>query len=419
MNKQSTNKDNDWKSKKSYAELLKSQYVTKWIDSYRSGQQQRLKILKQFSNFIGKTPEEIICEHHKDITQENPLKITNIGKNQIHDFFKYLKGEEINGKNIKKPISHNSARQYAYSKLASFFKKNNVPITFQKGEVPNEEKGVMDKVWRNGDKRISADEKKECIKKIKDALKNTRDKAILVSKISSGLDDVDLFNLKIRDFKRGYFEEFNVCYIHGNRMKTGVLFQTFLNSEACILINTYIKEREARGEVLNDEDWLFVSEKANKKGLYSKIKRTAFSDNLKSICDTLEIVNITPKSFRRWFNTELKKNRVDFEIVERMMGHKFGVSMKYQEIFDDPEAFVEEYVENIEPFTLLGNGGNKKLSEMDKKVEKLEVENEALKNEIINTNEKLRKLTDLVKAIILEEKDIEDKMELLEKSKKE
>ncbi len=413
MNKQSANNENEWKIKKDYSYLLESKFVEKWINTYKNGQQQRLQTLAQFCEFIEKTPEEIIYEHHKDITQQNPLNINNIGKNHIHAFFDYLKGETVNGKTINKPLSHNSARQYAYSKLASFFKKNNVPLTFQKGEVPNEEKGTMDKVWRNGEKRISVDEKKECIKKIKDALKNTRDKTILLSKISSGMDDVDLFNLKYRDYIRGYLNEFNICYIHGNRKKTGVYFQTFLNSEVCTILQTYLKERESRGENLKEDTWLFVSEKATNKGNYNTIKRTAFSENLKSVCETLDIVNVTPKSFRRWFNTELKRNRVDFEVVERMMGHKVGVSMKYQELFDDIDAFVEEYVENIEPFTLLGNGGNKKLTEMDKKVEKVETENKHLRNQ-------LNDLTDLVKAMIRkQEKEIKEKLTLLEKREKE
>lgn len=40
--------------------------------------------------------------------------------------------------------------------------------------------------------------------------------------------------------------------------------------------------------------------------------------------------------------------------------------------FDDPDEFANEYVENIEQFTLLGNG--KKLNNVDKRVEKLEQE---------------------------------------------
>jgi len=37
---------------------------------------------------------------------------------------------------IKKPISINSARQYVYSKLASFYKRNNAPINWEKGDPP-------------------------------------------------------------------------------------------------------------------------------------------------------------------------------------------------------------------------------------------------------------------------------------------
>jgi integrase len=406
------------KPKKDFSSLLESKYVKKWIDSYSNGQKQaRLGVLARYCNFVDKNPDKVLIEHKEDIHQENPLDIKNIGTNQIHAFYSYLIGEEnnINSKMIEKSISINSARQYAYSKLPSYFKRNNIPITFQKNEIPKENQGVKDKVWRNGDKRVSKDEKKECIKQIKDSIKSIRDKTILLCKISSSLDDVDLFNLKVRDYKRGYYEDYNVCYIEGYRVKVKTYFQTFFNSEACDMMSLYFKDRERKGETIEDNSWLFVSHKANKDGEYKKIKRTAFSDNLKETCQSLGIKNITPKSFRRWFNTELKRNRVDFEIVERMMGHKTQVSHKYQEVFDDIDSFLELYVEEIEAFTLLGNGGNKKLSEMDKKVEKLEIENLGLKTKLDGLNTEMKDLKELVKAIVNDQESvIAKKMEILE-----
>ena len=377
----------------------------------------RLACLNKFCIFTDKSPSEIILEHHEDQKLE-PIKRTNIGKNQMNAFFKYLIGEKnpINDKINMKAITVNSARQYVYSKIASFYKRNGVPIFFEKNEIPSENKGVREVgVWRNGERRISKDQKKDCIKRILNTLKTVRDKSILLSKISSGMDDVDLFNLKVKDIKNGYYEEFNISYITGYRQKCDdCYYQTFFNSEASDMISLYLKEREKRGEILNDDTPLFVSEKSP----YGVIKRSAFSDNLKQACKTLELVNITPKSFRRWFNTELKGNSIEAEIVERMLGHKGTVSNRYNTLFSDQESFVELYVVEIEAYTLLGNG-NRKLSEMDKKVEKLEVENEALKNEIIKTNESLTKLTNLVKAIINQEKDIQDKLALIEEKKKE
>jgi integrase len=363
---------------------MESEYVKKWLQAYDEKHwQQRLSTLDEFCEFIGKTPDEVILEHHQDISQDNPLDIQDIGKTWVNAYFQYLMGENnpLNDKMRERSISYNSARQYAYSKLLSFFKRNKVGIEFQKGEIPSESVGVSDRVWRKGDTRISKDEKKECIKQIRDTFSNTRDKAILLCKISSGMDDVDLFTLKMRDYKRGYYPDFNVAYIEGTREKNGMFYQTFFNSEACTMLDTYFKDRERKGEQLTDSSRLFVSLKANSRGRYKKIKRTAFSENLKEACGTLGIQNVTPKSFRKWFNSELKRNGVDHEIVERMMGHKGEISMKYKEIFEDQEEFTEIYVENIESFTLLGNG-NAKLSKLDEKVEELELQVEVQKGMI-------------------------------------
>lgn len=69
----------------------------------------------------------------------------------------------------------------------------------------------------------------------------------------------------------------------------------------------------------------------------------------------LGIRNVTPKMFHRWFKTELSRNGVDVEIINRMMGHKGEISASYELRFADIDEFAEEYMENIESATLLGN----------------------------------------------------------------
>ncbi len=66
--------------------------------------------------------------------------------------------------------------------------------------------------------------------------------------------------------KKGIIGEFDICYLEGNRKKTGMCYQTFFNSEAVRMIELYLKEREN----LNKDSWLFVNIKANKNGKYTK-----------------------------------------------------------------------------------------------------------------------------------------------------
>jgi len=385
------------KPKKDFSFLTKSKYVKKWIDSYNIEKQKRIRllILEQFCNFIEKTPDELILEHQKDRSQLNPLDITDTAKNQLHSFYSYLIGEtnNINKKINSKPISKNSARQYVYSKLAGLFKRNNVAITFQKGEVPKSEaKGVREKTWRNATKIILREERKQYITDIRDMFENLRDKTILLCKKGSGMDDVDLFNLKIKDFLNGYLEQYSIAYIHGNRKKVDVYFQTFFDSEACNMLKLYLKERnieintEINKKTLND--WLFISYKDKNR----KIKETAFADNLRKVCEKLGLKNITAKSFRHWFSSEIGKI-TEFEVKERMMGHKIEIAGSYAQMLENAkegniQEFAEYYIEKIEPILLLGNG-NRKITKLDREIEKIKIENEALKD----------KLTDLTKTV--------------------
>lgn len=346
-------------------------YVQNWLSNYDEKQKtQRLNLLKQFCEFAEKTPTELLLEHRNDIYNEDPLQIKNIGKKRLLDFFNYLIS--------KKKISNNSARQYAFSKIASFFKRNNVPISFDKKEVPlHNPKGVIDKVWRNGDEsRIEETKRIECLKQIRDTFPHLRDKAIFLCKLASGLDDIDLFNLKVDDFEKG-INEFDICYIEGNRKKNQMYYQTFFSSEAVRMIELYLKET-------SNESWLFTNLKGN------KCKYNTFSQALSSVCEKLNIKNITPKSLRRYFNTILKRGKIDFEIRERLMGHKVEISKgsAYDEILNDSYSLAKYYSEKIEILTLLGNG-NRKITNVEAKIEKLEEtiialysENEILKAQL-------------------------------------
>lgn len=397
-NKAKEYKNSFIKSKKDFSFLTESKYVEKWVLSYSENlRQNRLSLLAGYCKFLDKKPDEIIEEHHKDKTQENLLEITDIGKNQLHAYYKYLTGDknDLNDKVLEDHISPNSARQYVYSKIASYFKRNNIPIIFQKGEIPKEKDEVRETIWRNGEERISKDQKKECMKQIRENLKLIRDKAILSCKISSGLDDVELFNLKIDKYEKGYYKDFNVCYIEGYRQKVGIKFQTIFNSEACYFIDLYLKERKQKGEKVSKESWLFVSDKIID-GKSRKIKSTAFLYNLKAVCEKLELNNITPKSFRRWFKSELRRNGIEREVIERMMGHKTQVSAKYEEMFKDIDEFVSEYIENIEPITSLGNGTNRQTKEQNVRIEKIENQNKFLIEQLANIQKENKELREIV-----------------------
>ncbi len=392
------------KPKKDYSDLMESPYVKIWLEDVKT-KQGRLAVLKRYCEFIEKTPDELILEHHED-TIKKPLERTKIAKKQLRSYFGYLTADAdekfsnlINKKVIEKSISWNSARQYAYSKLASFYKRNEVEITFQKKEIPKHKGGSTGKTWKQEGKIITLINRKEGLKDIVNAFNTVRGRTIVLSKISSGLDDADLFNLKVKNFNEGYnIENYEVCYIEGNRKKTDVYFQTYFNTEACKSIKLMLQDRERKGEVITDDSWLFVGNKKVEKTIkgkkvmkYTQMKPVVFYNDLIKICKTLKITNITPKSFRRYFNETIKEglDTNEAEKAERMMGHEIGVKSAYQPMYNSKQLFTVWYVEHIEHKTLLFTV-NGRITKLDGRIKDLEEKNEQLKEDNIAIKEQLK-----------------------------
>jgi len=406
---------------KDYSDLEQDPYVQKYLNGVKSTKQ-RLSLIQEFCEFNDMSPKELIIEHSKDSKQEDPLNQTNIAKKRLHSFFGYLTHNEderysntINNKVREKRVSWNSARQYPYSKLTSFYKKNNVPVSFDKKEIPHAKQGTKSKTWKDNGDRVK--DYSKTLKRIRDSLPNIRDKAILLCKVSSGMDDVDLFKLKINQFDEGYYKEDNVCYLEGYRQKTDEYYQTFFNSEACDMIKVYLKDRERKiyNTLMNEEekdnltedeekelkeklklksklkaeDWLFVgNKKVNDE--YTQLKPRLFAAEMRQVCEMLNIKGVTPKALRRQFRTNLA-NKVKDIIVKRMMGQTVEISADYFLDFSNPDAFEEYYVQEIEEHTLLGNGNGR--------ITKVKEELESLKQTINILSEENKELKDAMKEV--------------------
>jgi len=260
MNKEKGIKKPFVKPKKKYPKYIQNKYVLRWLSGVKS-LGARLAIIKKYCDFTDKTPDELILEHHQDMLKE-PIEQENIAKRQILAFYHYLVGEknDFNNKMIPNPISRNSAIQYATSKALSFYSRNNIPVHIQRNEFQKTDKGSKDKLWRNGNNkdRITNTEKKEWLRDIYTTLKSLKDKTILLCKISSGLDDIDLFNLTKKDFDNGRHPKFKICSLEGIRQKSQENYHTFFSSEACNRVKLYFNERVSKGETLTEDSWFFV-----------------------------------------------------------------------------------------------------------------------------------------------------------------
>jgi len=429
------NKIGQFKKINDFSDIENDEYVLKWLDGIKSTNA-RLSLMQDFCNFLEKTPTELAQEHQNDLKLD-VLKRSNIAKKQLNNFFGYLTNTNdkkwkniLNKKVISKPLAWNSARQYVFSKLLSFYSRLEIPLKYKKKEKPPElSKNVREKTWRNDingkRKIIEHNNKKEYLKQIRDSFNSLRDKTIFLGKLSSALDDVDMFNLKIRDFKNGYLPDYNICYLQGNRQKDGVLYQTFFGNEACNMLKLYLndrlnkinKKRNKRLTEISKTEYLFV---ANNKKMIERY----FTEKMKEIIDKLELGNITPKAIRRWFNTHLEKNSINTSVIRRLMGHKGDIGDEsYNLMFEQAKEgeygeLSKFYYENIDILISLGNG-NRKISKIDKKVEKLEQQNIDFIEQLANTNKKnseLEKENEDLKNEITEIKATQEQIQLLLRS---
>ncbi len=376
------------KTKKDFSQMLESKYVEKWISSYKGNQNSKLSKLSGFCKFLGKTPEELILEHYED-NQKIPIEREELAKRQFDVYFEHLK---------ETGVDHNSARQYVYSVIKGFYKKNLVPVIC---ETPPPEEQQVNKVWENSDgTTIKKEDKKDVLKKIRDTL-SIRNKAILLCKLGSGLDDVELFNLKIKNFKRGYVEDYNITHMKGRRKKTHIPFNTFFNSEGTDMLNVYLKDRERKGEEITDDSYLFVARK--KDGSISKPRNNSFSEDLKKATETLGYKNITPKRLRDWFRSELRRAGITEEIIKRMMGHKCDVSAVYEQMFNEREEFAKFYAvdKDIDAITSLGNG-NKKVTHLEGEITDLKNTISEMAKENVQFREDIDKLKEWAKELYKE-----------------
>jgi len=425
-------KNGRFRRENDYSELENDPYIKKWLNNLKS-KRNRLSLMKDFCKFLNKTPEQLAKEHSEDLQIRDPLKRTLIAKRQLHAFFGYLTCDidpkwtnTLNNKKIKKDVAWNTAIQYIYSRLVSFYSQLDIPVNFAKKEKPKKKDvNVNEKTWLHNDKVITKNDRKEYLKRIRNTFNDKLNRAIFISKLSSGLDDIDLFNLKIKDFK--ILEEYNVCYLQGNRQKDGILYQTFLHSEACESITFYLNNRlrklnnnlsqEKQLKELPKDDWLFVC-KRYVNGKYSKMKPRYFSEDFKEVCEQLELKNITPKSLRRWFSSTLENHSINKDIVKRMMGQKVDVRTEHYNLMleQSKEGVVDEFAKffttEIEHILTLGNG-HRKITQVDKRVEQLENLNKNLVAELDNTNEKLENISKVLLKLFAKAYEIDDLDDLI------
>jgi integrase len=204
---------------------------------------------------------------------------------------------------------------------------------------------------------------------------NPRVKALILLFVSTGIRAGAVPSLKIKDLSRLP----DGCYklkIYAGSVK--YQYTVFLTIEATRAIEQYLKTRELKGEELKPNAPLFrrefsaddadkphgISRNTVARLVEEVALRTGLREKSKGKRQEIELVH----GFRKYFNTSLKRLRIDPDIIKLLMwGHAKGLQDNYLRL-EEQEVYAE--FKKAEPLLTISRE-----PELVKEVEKLRLEN--------------------------------------------
>lgn len=311
-------------------DLKNNQYVKDWflnLEPTKNTEKSHLQGLKEYCNFLGKSPDQLINEALEDMDRKK-IAVRRI-KSEILLF----------RQNLTKNGASPSTVKIRVNSVKSFFRYNNVEIPF---------------FGRH--KRVNC---LECHKQIpnKDDIRaallhaDKLERAIVLTGISSGLAEQEITNLKVSDFLKGYDEVTEITTLDLRRQKTNVDFITFLTPEATRAIQAYLDERnkaepstqkkkidqQEKQKVFDEDGWLFIKRRISPKFLedknesHRKLSIDAIEKIYQELADRAELGIhegagrfglIRSHNVRKLFNSILLNRGCDSFHTEFWMGHR-------------------------------------------------------------------------------------------------
>lgn len=340
-------------------ELEKDRLVLDWfttIDAQPYTRRNYLRGMSLYTELVGKAPKELVEEAESDIKTGRLMRERNIRRYLI-DFKEWLeKQKNPEGKLIAPKTKHNHL-----TAVISFYRSFDIdlPKLNEKQVKPREENG----------RRIEKNELQKIL-----SIANIRNKAIILTALSSGLSQSDLLELTVGQVKRGYDSETEVTTLHIRRKKTKYDFITFLSPEASRAIQDYLKYRDrepsdksnkalmeayAKRKIKSDKDYLFVKEDIPRRYLKTldesdrRLNSAGLMDAFRELADRAGLSTekgewqyIRAHNLRKYFNTTLLNNGADIFFVDYLMGHV--VDQTHAAYFKaDPEKLRKRYLEFV------------------------------------------------------------------------
>lgn len=294
---------------------------------------------------------------------------------------------------------------------------------------------TLEQLKRNGAK-IGSEIDYEDVIELYDKLNNDKYKLILKVMMYSGLNPIDILDLKPKDFIKIDFKAVKVeldkdyYYVKKERIKTKrknvefllVFAENFFNElksyfERKIIVQMDKSKKEKIEALKNDKHFTIENEtdnyikffgqynwkKDNKTNLFGKLESYTVSDTFKYYIEKYNLnSDLKPMTIRRLCFTLLKRI---FPLEDKMIWdlwtqHKIGLVDNFY-ITDTLEKIIEKYIEKIESLVLIGNLKeiSLKVNGYKEKVDKiytLEKKNEALSQKVSQMEEIIEKIPNLL-----------------------
>lgn len=319
--------------------------------------------LKGYSNFLEMSPTEIIEEAEKE--QDDPtirIKKRKI-KKHLNGYVRFMEKE-------KSPITVHRT----LTDLKTFYIHHEIDppkiITKKQPKTSIENLPKMDE-----------------IKKAVRSTKNSRDKALLLLHLSSGMGAYEVRHLKYTDFLnaigapketkidqlRDFVTDTTVPTWHIRRGKTGSPFFTYSTPESTLAILDYLEDRGYECE------YLFTADGCN------RLLENAHHDIFRRINDKCNFGlqengkhrKFTSHQLRRCFGTYLLRARLDKDKIDFMLGHE-DTRTRAAYFKEDPDFLKQEYMKAMQAVSLeklkMRFVTDERLLKMENEIESLKAE---------------------------------------------
>lgn len=312
-------------------DLEKNDIIDKWLSAKKKSENTRKSYLQGmyfYTELLKKTPDELIEEARAEQRSGVWIEDRKI-QEYFDDYLEFLEGRNLAPKTIHGYIGA----------IRSFYKKKHI-------EVPD-----LDLKKAKSLKKNKGIPTKEDLQDVLNAC-GLLEKAIVLTGVSSGLSDIDIVNLKISEFKKGYDPVNKIASLRLTRGKLGETadtFITFLSPEATKAINDYLtkhrdrepktnfqrdRDRLDKQKVVSDDGYLFIKKHVRNSYLLSgdeeerKISPSNLiqifryiSENAKKNTPFGDWNLIRSHNMRRYFYNVMMSNKCPHDHLEHMMGH--------------------------------------------------------------------------------------------------